>query len=109
MTVDNVKKILEVQLRDDPGSMNDHGITLQRALVPPEKITIIVRIVRNGKIKENNEEVWLVGCEPRDGGYRIIMRDDGLQLGLASNGFPHDSFLVFVGWYGSLVSTFLAM
>jgi hypothetical protein len=37
------------------------------------------------------------------------MREDGLQFGLASNGFPNDRFPVFVGWYGSLKSAFLAM
>ena len=70
---------------------------------------MIVRIVRNGEIKEHNEEVWLVGSEGPDRGYKIIMREDGLQFGLASPGFPRDKFPVFVGWYGTLVSAFLAM
>ena len=109
MTLDEVEKTVRIQaLEVDPGCIS-HGITLRQALVLPERITITVRIVQNGTIMEHNEEVWLVGCEPSDSGYRIIMREDGLQFGLASNGFPNDRFPVFVGWYGSLKSAFLAM
>ena len=35
MTVDKVKEIIQFQMRDDPGTVNDHGITLQRALCRP--------------------------------------------------------------------------
>ena len=36
-------------------------------------------------------------------GYKIIMRDDGLQFGLASSGFPNDKDPISAGWYGSLL------
>jgi hypothetical protein len=109
MTADEVKEIIEIQKQGDSGSKNDHGIALQQALVPPQKITIIVREVRQGEIKESKEEVWLVGRENSENGYRIIMREDGLQFGLASPGLPQDKFPVFVGWYGALASAFLCM
>lgn len=37
------------------------------------------------------------------------MREDGLQFGLASNGLPRDKHLVLDGWYGDLISAFVAM
>jgi len=53
--------------------------------------------------------VWVVGQENSSNGYKIIMRDDGEQFGLASVGFPNDKHLILDGWYGSLLSAFLAM
>ena len=42
-------------------------------------------------------------------GTRFVLRDDGSQFGLASNGFPHDKVPILVGWYGDLLTTFLGM
>lgn len=59
-------------------------------------------------MKDQKLNVWLVGQEdPR--GYKIVMRDDGLQFGLASCGFPTDKEPILVGWYGGLISAFLSM
>jgi hypothetical protein len=52
---------------------------------------------------------WLVGQEGTADDYKIVMREDGKQFGLASVGFPHDKHLILVGWYSSLLSAFLAM
>lgn len=37
------------------------------------------------------------------------MREDGLQIGLASVGFPHDTAAILVGWYGDLLTAFMGM
>jgi len=87
----------------------NHGITLKDALVAPRLISVIARTVRNGGKKDENLTAWLVGQENGTDGYQIILRDDGLQFGLASKGFPHDKAPILVGWYGNLLTTFLGM
>jgi hypothetical protein len=109
MTVDEVKKRVQLQASLDLELTNGHRITLKQALDLPQQIKVIERSVRNGKFKEQRIDVWLIGQEDSSDGYKIIMRDDGLQFGLASKGFPSDSFLILTAWYGNLISTFLAM
>ena len=109
MTIDEVKERVQVQAGIDLELTNDHRITLKQALVLPQQIQVIERSVRNGKLKEQRIDVWLVGQEDSSDGYKIISRDDGLQFGLASKGFPSDPFLILTAWYGNLISTFLAM
>lgn len=109
MTVYEVTERVRLQSRSDLDITNDHRITLKQALVPPQKITIIERSVRNGKLKDREITVWLVGQEDSSDGYKIILREDGLQFGLASKGFPSDPHLILTGWYGGMRSAFLAM
>ena len=47
--------------------------------------------------------------ENRPDGYKLILRDDGSQFGQASDGFPDDKLPIVVGWYGSLLATFMGM
>jgi len=68
-----------------------------------------VRHVIEGNIEDEVISAWLVGQEDSNGGYKIVMRDDGLQFGLASNGFPSDKHPILCGWYGNLHSAFAAM
>ena len=107
-TAEEVQKIIRVQA-DDLTRTNDHGITLKQAFVSPQRITVIVRIVKNGRIKQQTENVWLVGQENAVDGYRIVMHERDCQFGLVSPGFPSDKHLVLTGWYGSLKSAFLGM
>jgi hypothetical protein len=109
MTVDEVKKRVQLQASLDLELTNGHRITLKQALVLPQQIKVIERSVRNGKFKEQRIDVWLIGQEDSSDGHKIIMRDDGLQFGLASKGFPSVPFLTLTAWYGNLISTFLAM
>jgi hypothetical protein len=60
-------------------------------------------------VKDETLNAWLVGQENLTDRYKIVMRDDGLEYGLASSGFPNDKYLVLVGWYGDLLSAFLSM
>ena len=108
MTDDEVRALVHEQSMQNLSTINDHRITLANALVTPEPRTIIWRNVKNGSTRDETLDVWLVGQESSDG-YKIILRDDGQQFGLASRGFPNDDQLFLVGWYGSLLSAFMAM
>jgi hypothetical protein len=109
MTAEEVRELVGVQSTGSLTAVNDHRITLGDALVAPRMISVIARQVKNGLVKDENLNVWLVGQENRPDGYKIVLRDDGSQFGLASNGFPHDQFPILVGWYGDLMTTFLGM
>jgi hypothetical protein len=108
MTVEQVRELIRSQSEDYLSTKNDHGITLRQALVPPKLIPIIVQTVRNGRVIGREQTVWLVGKENSEGGYGIVMREDGLQFGLSSGG-PGDEHPTLVGWYGGLTSAFLSM
>jgi hypothetical protein len=110
MTLDEVQSLVRVQSVQSLSAINDHRITLANALVPPKALTVIWRATENGRLKDEELHVWLVGQEDSSpDGYKIILRDDGKQYGLASSGFPSDKHLILVGWYGSLLSAFMAM
>jgi len=109
MTAQEVNEIVRSQAADKSSVTNDHGISLSQALVPPQRISMLVQIVKRGRVREQKEEVWLVGQENPGDGYKIVMRDDGMQFGLASNSFPGSKHLTLCGWYGGLISTFLSM
>ena len=107
MTIEEVRERIRAQAGD--GREINHGISLAQALMPPQKISVIERTVKDGRLKDRNLSVWLVGEEPSPGGYKIIMREDGMNFGLASPGFPRDPHPILTGWYGSLMSAFLGM
>ena len=109
MTAEEVRALVHHQSAEHLSAVNDHRITLASALVTPRMIIVIVRQVKKGRLKDENLVVWLVGQENRPDGYKMILRDDGLQFGLASRGFPDDEFPVLAGWYGNLITAFLGM
>ena len=90
---------------------NDHGVDLRKALVPPQRITVIEGLVRRGVTEDRLVEVWLVLVEaPGSGtGYRIVVSLDGSNFGLASEGFPFDEHLVLCGWHGDFMTAFRGM
>jgi hypothetical protein len=109
MTADQVRELIRVQSADHLTTTNDHRISLEQALVTPQRISIIARQVADGRLRDQTINVWPVGREDSSDGYKIIMRDDGLQFGLASSGFPNDKDPILAGWYGSLLSAFPSM
>lgn len=109
MTITEVRALVLSQSAGSLAATNDHGLNLEQALVAPRRISVIARQVRDGHATDEKLNVWLVGQENRTDGYRIVMRDDGAQFGLASNGFADDKYLVLAGWYGGLLSAFLNM
>ena len=109
ITAKQVRDLIRAQSADSLTATNDRGISLKQALVPPQRISVIERMVHGGRMNDQKLEVWLVGQESPDGGYKIIMGEDGSRFGLAGSGFPADEHLVLIGWYGSLMSAFLGM
>jgi hypothetical protein len=109
MRAAEIRDLVRAKAFNEAKVMNDHGITLSDALVPPQRISIIDRTIQKGHLKDNVLSVWLIGQERSADGYRIVMREDGPVFGLASTGFPADRHLVLVGWYGDLISAFMSM
>jgi hypothetical protein len=109
MTAADVRNVLRAQLLHYPKATNDHGVTLDDALVPPQRISIIERTVQKGQLSDKLVTVWLVGQERSSTGYRIVMREDSSVFVLASAAFPADRHLVLVGLYGDLISAFINM
>ena len=107
----DVRKLVEDAIGDDWAVTNHHHVDLRRALVLPRKITVIERTVRNGKLRDQTVEVWLVLVESVDQNEsnRIVMKENEPVFGLASEGFPEDEHLVLCGWYGDFMTTFQGM
>lgn len=62
---------------------------------------MILRLVRNGKIKDSIVDVWIVLRErPEGDGYTIFYDDARDQFGLASSGPPDDEHPIIFGYYG---------
>jgi len=109
MTIEEVQALVHQQSKDSLTTTNNHRIHLEQALIRPQKTLLIHRQVQDGRMKDETLNAWLVGQENSTDGYKIVMREDGSQFGLASSGFPEDKYLILVGWYGSLRSAFLNM
>lgn len=109
MTVEEVQAYVLLQCTGNLTVKNEHRIGLEQAMIRPHQTLVTWRMVNNGRFKDTELSVWVVAQEESPDGYKIIMRDDGEQFGLASPGFPNDKHLALVGWYGSLLSAFLAM
>ena len=109
MTFDEVRALVRAQSTENLSVTNAHRIKLEQAIISPQIIPVTFRTVVDGRVKDQTLSVWLVGQEGAADGYKIVMREDGKQFGLASVGFPNDKHLILVGWYGSLLSAFLAM
>ena len=66
---------------------NAHKITLEQAIMRPKRVLLISRTVSDWSLKDVVLDAWLVGQEDSADGYKIVMRDDAKQFGLASVGF----------------------
>jgi hypothetical protein len=80
MTLDEVRSLVRAQSMQSLSTTNEHRITLANALVPPKALTVIWRTTKNGRLRDEELQVWLVGQESSPDGYKIIVRDDGQQL-----------------------------
>jgi hypothetical protein len=109
ITFEAVQELVSAQSQRSLKATNLHQLSLGQILITPQRISVIWRAVNRGKIRDTPLDVWLVGQEPSSDGYQIILSNDGIQFGLASKGFPADQHPIFVGWYGDLLSAFMAM
>lgn len=111
MTAADVSRILKDQIGGRSYLPNSHRIDLDRCLITPILFKIIHRRVKDGKMKDSVERVWLV-LDERPGktdGYKIIFNEDIGEFGLASDGFPIDPFPILCGYYGDFPTTLAGM
>jgi|HubBroStandDraft_6_1064221.scaffolds.fasta_scaffold1744531_1 hypothetical protein len=90
---------------------NYHGVDLGRCLVPPRRMQVINRSVRDGMCEDSTETVWLVLEEDPDkgDGYKIVFNEQIGMFGLAIRGFESDAHPVLCGYYGDFPTTLEAM
>jgi len=106
----DVRKIVVDQIADRWDETNLHGVDLRSSLVTPSRTTMILRLVKNGNIKDSTVDVWTVLRELADGDGYTIFYDDGCdKFGLATKGFPDDRHPVICGYYGDFWNTFQGM
>jgi hypothetical protein len=111
MSPDDVMELVRSQIAGRPSLPNSHGVDLERCLVWPATIQVIDRSVRDGRLEDTVETVWLILEEQRPGkdGYRIVFNEQRMLFGLASPGFKTDRHLVLCGYYGSFPKTLQCM
>ena len=110
MNSGDVQTLVVDQIAERWDETNSHGVDLRSALVTPSQATMILRLVRNGKLKDSTVDVWIVLRELADGGGYIIFYDDARdEFGLASEGFPDDRKPIICGYYGDFWNTFKGM
>lgn len=110
MDARDVRKLVVDQIADRWDETNSHRINLRSSLVTPSQTQMILRVVRNGKLKDSTVDVWVVLHEcPGGDGYIIFYDDARDQFGLASSGFPDDYHPVICGYYGDFWTTFNCM
>jgi hypothetical protein len=52
MTIEEVQILVHEQSKESLTTTNDHHITLEQALIPPQTIVLIARQVRDGHLKD---------------------------------------------------------
>lgn len=109
MTAEEVQEFIRAQTAGKLTTANNHRIALNNALVALRMIAVVERQIKDGRVKDETLNVWLVGKESQPEGYMIVMREDGTQFGLATEGFAGDRFPILSGWYGDLLTTFLGI
>lgn len=110
MTAKEVKDYVAAQIDGRWTESNAHGVDLRKCLVPPRKVKMINRLVKNGQIVDSIVDVWVVLEEiPRGDGYWIFFDEDDGGFGLASKGFPTDNHPVICGYYGDFWTTLKGM
>lgn len=100
-----IRRKVEAEIADRWNETNAHRVNLATALVGPQQMKMIERLANDTIV-----DVWLVLKEvARGDGYLIFYREDLDTFGLASAGFPHDSYPVICGYYGDFWTTFQGM
>jgi len=110
MDARDVRKLVVDRIGGRWDETNSHYVDLRSSLVTPSRTKMILRLVRQGEVKDSTVDVWVVLQElPAGDGYIMVYDDDRDQFGLASAGFPDDRYPVICGCYGDFWTTFKAM
>lgn len=92
MTAEEARALVGGQATGSLTAVNDHRITLGDALVAPRMISVIVRQVKNGLVKDENLSVWLVVKKTGLTGTRLSSATTDCSLVLRLMGFRMTSF-----------------
>jgi hypothetical protein len=111
MNADDVSRLVTKQIAGRSSLPNLHGVDMSRCHLTPRPIQVIDRSVLNGKLKDSQEQVWLVLEErpTEKDGYKIVFSERRGAFGLASPGFATDQHPILCGWYGDFPTTLAAM
>jgi hypothetical protein len=111
MNSEDVSGLVLGQIAGRESLPNYHGVDLSRCLVPPRRMQVINRSVRNGVCEDSTETAWLVLEEEpgRKNGYKIVFSEQIGMFGLATRGFESDAHPVLCGYYGDFPTTLEAM
>jgi len=97
MTADEVQALVRAQSTGNLTTVNDHHISLADALVAPQMISLIARQVKNGRVKDENLNVWLVCQETGLMGTRLSCAMTDRSLALRRLVFHATSFQYWLG------------
>ncbi|OFX87849.1 MAG: hypothetical protein A2W99_16165 [Bacteroidetes bacterium GWF2_33_16] len=103
MDREEIKLIIQEELKDNPDLSNAHGVELDNCLIEPTLQTYLNSFHDNKEVK-----LWTVLEETEDGnGYKIVYdpKDNLFGLGMKSN----KDELIFIGYYGTFVETLKGM
>jgi hypothetical protein len=111
MDSDDVASLVRNQIAGRISLPNSHGVDLSLCLVSPTAIRVIHRSVRDGRLEDAVEKVWLVLEENplKKDGYKIVFNEQRGMFGLASNGFETDRYPILCGYYGDFPTTLESM
>ncbi|MCW8896733.1 MAG: hypothetical protein OQJ96_10380 [Flavobacteriales bacterium] len=103
MNRQDVKNIIQEELKGNPDLSNAHGVELDKCLIEPIRQTYLDSFNDNKKI-----ELWTVLEETDDGdGYKIVFDYDDNIFGLGMK--TNNDELVFIGYYGTFTETLRGM
>ncbi|HEY4786070.1 MAG TPA: hypothetical protein VIH57_08470 [Bacteroidales bacterium] len=99
----DIKLIIQEELKENPDLSNAHGVELDSCLIEPIKQTYLDSFNDNKEI-----QLWTVLEETEDGdGYKIVydLEDNMFGLGMKSD----KNELIFIGYYGTFAETLRGM
>jgi hypothetical protein len=111
MTPQELEQIIQREIAENHGALSIPGANLNASLVTPYKIQATNRIVKDGQIFNDLEEVWVVWEETPGEviGYKIYYDESVYEFGLLSNGLASDQYPIILGAYGSFLETLRSM
>ncbi|MCA9040428.1 MAG: hypothetical protein KDA65_08785 [Planctomycetaceae bacterium] len=111
MNAQEIEEQIRKQLALLESNIDEELTMIQQGLVPPEPLTVILRLVEEGRVRLQQEHVWLVWTEQSgiEDGYQIIYNPDKDLFGITTTGFPGEDGLVLLGYCGDFLESFRAL
>lgn len=103
MSVEEIKKIIEKELKSESDIKNVFGLDLTKCLIEPQK-----QKYKNSNDATETYEFWTVLEESENrNGYKIYFDEETKNFGLAINSDKDE--LIDIGGYGSFLRTLYSM